>query len=198
LSSGHRGCFNLSDISGRRAINPLPGILSSGLNLCSKIFPFAILYVNPEVFPFFLLYLSFSLSFLGLSLVLTHCRCRGLLLHLITLSNTQENSSGRDVDLRRDLCLTTHNIHKRQTSTPSAEFEKAIPASEWPQACTLDRVITGIRGDLFSTTQNVFLPIAAHGSLNIFKHVKTYCNMDRRNLRECLEKKIPHVSHIFN
>jgi len=29
----------------------------------------------------------------------------------------------------RDLCLTTHNTHKRQTSMPSAGFEPAIPAS---------------------------------------------------------------------
>ena len=39
---------------------------------------------------------------------------------------------------RRDLYLTTHNIHKRQTSTPSAGFETAIPASEWPQTHALD------------------------------------------------------------
>ena len=40
---------------------------------------------------------------------------------------------------RRDLCLTTHNTHKRQTSMPPAGFEPAIPASEWPQTHALDR-----------------------------------------------------------
>jgi len=34
---------------------------------------------------------------------------------------------------RRDLYLTTHNIHKRKTSTPPAGFEPAIPASERPR-----------------------------------------------------------------
>jgi hypothetical protein len=34
---------------------------------------------------------------------------------------------------RRDLYLTTHITHKRQTSMPLAGFEAAIPASERPQ-----------------------------------------------------------------
>jgi hypothetical protein len=79
---------------------------------------------------------------------------------------------------------------------PSAEFEKAIPASEWPQACTFDHVIPGIGGDLFGTAQNVFLPIAAHGSRNIFKHVKSYCTKDSRNLSECLEKNTTRITYI--
>jgi len=33
---------------------------------------------------------------------------------------------------RRDLCLTTHNIHKRQTSMTPAGFEPIIPTSERP------------------------------------------------------------------
>jgi hypothetical protein len=116
-----------------------------------------ILYANPGDLPFLSSFiLSFPLPFLSLPLVLTHCRCRGLLLHLITLSDTHEYSSGREVGRRRDLCLTTHSIHKRQSSTPSAAFEKAIPASELSQAYTSDRVTSGIGGDLFSTTQNIF------------------------------------------
>ena len=39
---------------------------------------------------------------------------------------------------RRDLYLTTHNIHKRQTSMSPAGFERAIPASERPQTHVLD------------------------------------------------------------
>jgi len=31
---------------------------------------------------------------------------------------------------QRDLYLTTHNIHKRQTSVPPAGFETTIPASK--------------------------------------------------------------------
>ena len=34
---------------------------------------------------------------------------------------------------RRDLCPTTHNIHKRQTSMSPEGFEQAIPASEPPK-----------------------------------------------------------------
>jgi hypothetical protein len=45
---------------------------------------------------------------------------------------------------RRDLYLTTHNTHKRQTSMPPAVFELAIPASKWPQSCALDHAATGI------------------------------------------------------
>jgi len=45
---------------------------------------------------------------------------------------------------RRDLYLTTHMIHNRQTSIPSAEFEPAILASERPQTRTLDRAANGI------------------------------------------------------
>jgi hypothetical protein len=45
---------------------------------------------------------------------------------------------------RRDLYLTTHKAHKRQTSVPLAGFEPAIPASERPQTHALDRASTGI------------------------------------------------------
>jgi len=44
---------------------------------------------------------------------------------------------------RRDLYLTTHNTHNRQTSMPSSGFESAIPASERPQTYALDRVAIG-------------------------------------------------------
>jgi len=46
---------------------------------------------------------------------------------------------------RRDLYLTTQNIHKRQTSTPPAEFELA---SQRPQTHALDRAATGIDSDV--------------------------------------------------
>jgi hypothetical protein len=45
---------------------------------------------------------------------------------------------------RRDLYLTTHNTHNRQTFMPSVGFEPAIPASERPQTHALDRTATGI------------------------------------------------------
>ena len=45
---------------------------------------------------------------------------------------------------RRDLYLTTHNTHNRQTSMPSVGFEPTISASERPQTYALDRAATGI------------------------------------------------------
>jgi hypothetical protein len=45
---------------------------------------------------------------------------------------------------RRDLYLTKHNTHKRQTSMPPARFEPTIPVSERPQTHALDRAATGI------------------------------------------------------
>jgi hypothetical protein len=46
---------------------------------------------------------------------------------------------------RRDLYLTTHNTHNRQTSIsiPPAGFEHTIPASERPQTHALDRTPLG-------------------------------------------------------
>ena len=45
----------------------------------------------------------------------------------ILLRRWQATGSAR----RGDLYLTTHNIHRRQTTMPPAGFEPVIPASEW-------------------------------------------------------------------
>ena len=44
---------------------------------------------------------------------------------------------------RRDLYLTRHNIHNRQTSMPPAEFEPTITEGERPHTYALDRAVTG-------------------------------------------------------
>jgi len=44
---------------------------------------------------------------------------------------------------RRDLYLTTHNIHNRQTSMPPVGFEPTISAGERLQTYALDRAVTG-------------------------------------------------------
>jgi len=44
---------------------------------------------------------------------------------------------------QRDLSLTTHSTHKKQTSMLSASFEPTISAGEWPQRDASDRVATG-------------------------------------------------------
>ena len=43
---------------------------------------------------------------------------------------------------RRDLCLTTHNTHNRQTSMPRVGFEPTISAGEWSKTYALDRAAT--------------------------------------------------------
>jgi len=45
---------------------------------------------------------------------------------------------------RRDLYLTTHNTHNRQTSMPPVGFEPTISTGERPQTYSLDRAATGI------------------------------------------------------
>ena len=45
---------------------------------------------------------------------------------------------------RRDLYLTTHNIHNRQTSNSPVGLEPTISAAERPQTYALDRAATGI------------------------------------------------------
>ena len=44
---------------------------------------------------------------------------------------------------RRDLYLTTHNTHNRQTSMPPVGFELTISTGERPQFYVLDRAATG-------------------------------------------------------
>ena len=43
---------------------------------------------------------------------------------------------------RRDLYLTTHDTHDRQTSMPPVGFEPTVSASERPQTYALDRAAT--------------------------------------------------------
>jgi hypothetical protein len=70
-----------------------------------------------------------------------HCRGFTITLRHTTLRRTPlDEWSARC----RDLYLTTHNTHKRQTSIPPGGFEPTIPASERPQTHALDRAATGI------------------------------------------------------
>jgi hypothetical protein len=71
------------------------------------------------------------------TLLPSHCSCSGLLLHLITLSDTHTHTHtlarttlDQGSARRRDLYLTIHNTHNRQTAMPPPEFEPAIPVSE--------------------------------------------------------------------
>jgi hypothetical protein len=64
------------------------------------------------------------------------------------LDHTQRHTTIRRTYLdewsarRRDLYLTIHNTHNRQTSMPAVRFEPTISVGERPQAYTLDRAAT--------------------------------------------------------
>ena len=62
---------------------------------------------------------------------------------------------------RRNVYLTTHNTHKRQTTVLPASSEPAIPASERPQTHALGRAATGI-GMCFTQFRNS--PVTLHES----------------------------------
>jgi len=69
--------------------------------------------------------------------------CRGF---AITLRHTALGRTPLDEwsARRRDFYLTKLSTYKRQTSTPLAGFEPAIPASQRPQTHALDCAATGI------------------------------------------------------
>jgi hypothetical protein len=82
------------------------------------------------------------LSFLVWHILPTRLRCGGLLLHPITLNDTYalgKTPLDEGSACRRDIYITTHNIHNRQTSMPSAKFEPAIPVTKRPQTHVLDQ-----------------------------------------------------------
>jgi hypothetical protein len=61
-----------------------------------------------------------------------------------TTHQSRQDSSGRVIStLRKDLYLTTHNNHNRQTSMPQLGFELTISAGERPETYSLDRAATG-------------------------------------------------------
>ena len=76
------------------------------------------------------------------------CGAAGQFLFLRFLDHTQRRTTVGRTPLeesaagRRDLCLTTHNTHNRQTSMPTAVFEPTISAGERPQTYALDRAAT--------------------------------------------------------
>ena len=68
-------------------------------------------------------------------------------------------------DRRRDLYLTTHNTHNRQTSMPPVGFEPTISAGERLQAYALDRAAAGT-GQLpcqyLQLYENLYQPYACY------------------------------------
>ena len=84
--------------------------------------------------------------------VTTHCGCIFTVLASSfsrSLDHTQRRATVGRTPLdewsirRRDLYLTTHNTHYRQTSMPPVRFEPTIAAGERPKTYALDRAATG-------------------------------------------------------
>jgi len=61
----------------------------------------------------------------------------------VSRSHTMTHHSRQDSSRRRDLYLTTHNTHNRQTSMSPVGFKTTIPAGERLQTYALDRAVTG-------------------------------------------------------
>ena len=72
----------------------------------------------------------------------------------------------------RDLYLTTHNTHNRQTSMPPAGFEPTISAGERPQTYALDRAATGT-GVYIWISICLFICVSNLGNL-----IYTICQID--------------------
>ena len=68
---------------------------------------------------------------------------------------------------RRDLYLTTHNTHKRQTSMPAARFEPIILAGERLQTYALDGAATRTAKTLITLIFSIFHSVF---QLQLFHH----------------------------
>jgi hypothetical protein len=86
---------------------------------------------------------------------------------------------------RRDLYLTTHNTHKRQTSIPPVGFKPTILVSELPHTHALDRTATGIGTIilLLYITQNLSLYVLSRFLISTPKNTQNF--------------EIPHPAVLF-
>jgi len=104
---------------------------ATGINKVSELFVEMVLYLMHLPWNFFFLWRCDPTQVTAFSFLmfLDHTRCR------TTVGRTPlDEWSAR----RRDLYLTTHNTHNRQTSMPSVGFKPTISAGEWPQTYALD------------------------------------------------------------
>jgi hypothetical protein len=80
---------------------------------------------------------------------------------------------------RRDLYLTRHNTHKRQTSMPPAGYEPTIPERERPKTPALDRAAAGIGFAIFplQTVIIFYMFSAFSGLLSGRQHTRDVCSV---------------------
>jgi hypothetical protein len=62
----------------------------------------------------------------------------------MALTTLSRNLVDGGSDRRKDLYLTTHETHNRQTSMPPAAFEPTFPVNQRRQTNTYDGMITGL------------------------------------------------------
>ena len=77
---------------------------------------------------------------------------------MITLRHTTLGRTSLDEwsARRRDLYLTTHNTHQRQTFMPTVGFEPTVPANERLQTDAIDRAATGTGEALITWLNSCF------------------------------------------
>jgi hypothetical protein len=93
-------------------------------------------YLTPFFLSFFLILNCFYLLIVG---VFGYCwSISHSMTHTLVRTPLDEGSARR-----RDLYVTAHNTHNRQTPMSPARFEPAIPAGERPQTHQLDSAPTG-------------------------------------------------------
>jgi hypothetical protein len=83
---------------------------------------------------------------------------------------------------RRDLYLTTHNAHSRQTSMPPVGFEPTTQANERPQTHALDDAATGICIQCTLQTDKLLLMVI---NTIISKLLQLFCFSPSYSLQLC-------------
>ena len=81
---------------------------------------------------------------------------------------------------RRDLYLTTHDTHSRQTSMPPVGFEPTISAGERPQTYALDRAATGA-GNIY-----IYIYICVCVCIHTHTHTLSHTHTHTHTLHTCV------------
>ena len=107
-------------------------------------------------------FLSFFLSFLFWLFLPTHCRCRGSLLHLITLNDNHTHAHSVGILWTRDRPFSDTSTWQNTTPTKHTNplpgrIRTRNPKTERAQTHALNRAGTGI--DTRHATVNVALPV---------------------------------------
>jgi hypothetical protein len=176
IHTGMHGSMNIKNIYSFFAV--------TRIHLESRVlFIFAFLVTNGSSSQGFLFMAQQPLVGQGLHVI------DGLRLH--SISHTTLGRTPADVR-HRDLYLTRHNTHKRQTSIPLSRFEPAVPASDRPQTHALDRAATEIGSRkgyyiqfVYSYPAKLDLRLLLTNYVQLTSYVWSQCYFVRRVCYEC-------------